>query len=108
MKRSEDPRLSTAPIEGLGLLVRYDPPEGRSLNGTFMGYGMPVALDMPDSRLKFRETESPANPLGVKGVADLPPVAVADAVMDVLSAAGEDMAGAAREGAVGSDRLPRG
>jgi carbon-monoxide dehydrogenase large subunit len=57
-----------------------------------MNYGMPVAADMPDFRLDFTETESPTNPLGVKGVGELPtvasPVAVANAVMDALAGAG--------------------
>ena len=66
--------------------------EGQPTNGTFMDYGMPVAADMPDFRLDFTETESPTNPLGVKGVGELPtvasPVAVANAVMDALAGAG--------------------
>ena len=67
-------------------------PEGQPLNGSFMDYGMPLAQDMPDFKLGFTETASPVNPLGVKGIGELPtvaaPVAVANAVMDALSAAG--------------------
>ena len=66
--------------------------DGQPLNSTFMDYGMPVASDMPDFKLEFMETESPRNPLGVKGIGELPtvaaPVAVANAVMDALSSAG--------------------
>ena len=67
-------------------------PDGQPLNSTFMDYGMPMAQDMPDFKLGFTETPSPVNPLGVKGIGELPtvaaPVAVANAVMDALSAAG--------------------
>lgn len=67
-------------------------PEGQPLNSTFMDYGMPLAQDMPDFRLDFMETESPTNPLGVKGIGELPtvaaPAAVANAVMDALAAVG--------------------
>ena len=67
-------------------------PEGQPLNGTFMDYAVPLAADVPDFRLDYRETLSPVNPLGVKGIGELPtvaaPVAVANAVMDALSAAG--------------------
>lgn len=66
--------------------------EGQPLNSTFMDYGMPMATDMPDFRLDFTETASPTNPLGVKGVGELPtvasPVAVANAVIDALAGAG--------------------
>ena len=67
-------------------------PEGQPLNSTFMDYGMPLAEDMPDFRLDYKETLSPVNPLGVKGIGEVPtvaaPVAVANAVMDALSAVG--------------------
>ena len=67
-------------------------PEGQPLNGTFMDYGVPLADDVPDFRLDYKETRSTVNPLGVKGIGELPtvaaPVAVANAVMDALSAAG--------------------
>ena len=67
-------------------------PEGQPLNGTFMDYGMPLAKDLPDFKLDFMETPSLTNPLGVKGIGELPtvaaPAAVANAVMDALSGAG--------------------
>ena len=70
---------------------RYSP-DGQPLNSTFMDYGMPVASDTPEFKLAFMETTSPTNPLGVKGVGELPtvaaPVAVANAVMDALSSVG--------------------
>ena len=95
-----NPRLFEAQIhgalaQGLGQALTevtgYNQ-EGQPLNGTFMDYGMPMAADMPDFRLDFTETESPTNPLGVKGIGELPtvasPVAVANAVMDALAEAG--------------------
>ncbi len=66
-------------------------PDGQPQNSTFMGYGMPIAPDIPDFKLEFRETQSPTNPLGVKGIGEVPtvaaPAAVANAVMDALSGA---------------------
>ena len=78
--------------QALSEVTGYDS-EGQPLNSTFMDYGMPMANDMPDYRLDFMKTESPINPLGVKGVGELPtaasPAAVANALMDALSGAGE-------------------
>ena len=82
-------------VQGLGQALtevsRYSP-DGQPLNSTFMDYGMPVASDTPEFKLAFMETASPTNPLGVKGVGELPtvaaPVAVANAVMDALSSVG--------------------
>jgi carbon-monoxide dehydrogenase large subunit len=72
-------------------VVDYSP-EGQPLNASFLDYGMPLAQDMPDLRLEFPATASPTNPLGVRGVGELPtvaaPAAVANAVMDALSSAG--------------------
>ncbi|MCH8351305.1 MAG: xanthine dehydrogenase family protein molybdopterin-binding subunit [Chloroflexi bacterium] len=81
--------------QGLGQarseVVAYDD-DGQPLNGTFMDYAIPKAMDMPDLELDFTETPSPTNPLGVKGIGELPtvaaPVAVANAVMDALSRVG--------------------
>jgi aerobic carbon-monoxide dehydrogenase large subunit len=64
-------------------------PEGQPLSGTFLDYAIPVADDMPAIHMDIRETPSPTNPLGVKGIGELPtvaaPVAVANAVMDALA-----------------------
>ena len=81
--------------QGLGQarseVVAYDD-DGQPLNGTFMDYAIPKAVDMPDLELDFTETPSPTNPLGVKGIGELPtvasPVAVANAVNDALSRLG--------------------
>jgi aerobic carbon-monoxide dehydrogenase large subunit len=67
-------------------------PEGQPLSGTFLDYTIPVADDIPVIDLDIRETPSPTNPLGVKGIGELPtvaaPVAVANAVLDALSSLG--------------------
>jgi carbon-monoxide dehydrogenase large subunit len=66
--------------------------EGQPLSGTFLDYAIPVAEEMPAILLDIRETPSPTNPLGVKGIGELPtvaaPVAVANAVLDALSGLG--------------------
>jgi carbon-monoxide dehydrogenase large subunit len=64
-------------------------PEGQPLTGSFLDYAIPSAADVPVIHLDIRETPSPTNPLGVKGIGELPtvaaPVAVANAVMDALA-----------------------
>ena len=63
-------------------------PEGQPLTGSFMDYAMPKAQDMPDLTLDTFETLSPLNPLGAKGIGELPtvaaPAAITNAVMDAL------------------------
>jgi carbon-monoxide dehydrogenase large subunit len=67
-------------------------PDGQPLNASFLDYGMPLAQDMPELWLGWTATASPTNPLGVRGVGELPtvaaPAAVVNAVMDALSGAG--------------------
>lgn len=66
--------------------------DGQPLTGSLMDYALPMAEEFPDLVLDTIETPSPLNPLGVKGIGELPtvaaPVAVANAVMDALAAAG--------------------
>ena len=77
--------------QALGEVMFYSA-EGQPLTGTFLDYAMPVADDMPPIYLAIRETPSPTNALGVKGIGELPtvatPVAVANAVMDALASFG--------------------
>ncbi|MBQ12030.1 MAG: carbon monoxide dehydrogenase [Planctomyces sp.] len=95
-----NPRLLEGQIhgaiaQGLGQarteVTAYDV-EGQPLNASFMDYGMPIAQTMPEIRLGLTETPSPTNPMGVKGIGELPtvaaPVAVANAVVDALSRSG--------------------
>ena len=67
-------------------------PEGQPLTGSLLDYALPKAEDLPGLTLDTTETLSPLNPLGAKGIGELPtlaaPVAVANAVMDALSRTG--------------------
>jgi len=67
-------------------------PEGQPLTGSFMDYAMPKAQDIPDLILDTLETLSPLNPLGAKGIGELPtvaaPAAITNAVMDALYSTG--------------------
>ena len=66
--------------------------EGQPLTGSLMDYALPLADEFPDLILDTFETPSPLNPLGAKGIGELPtvaaPVAVANAVMDALAETG--------------------
>ena len=67
-------------------------PEGQLLTGSLLDYAIPTAGKVPHLILETMETPSPTNPLGVKGIGELPtvaaPVAVANAVLDALSSLG--------------------
>jgi carbon-monoxide dehydrogenase large subunit len=67
-------------------------PEGQPLTGSLLDYALPRASGLPTVILETMETPSPTNPLGVKGIGELPtvaaPVAIANAVMDALSSVG--------------------
>jgi aerobic carbon-monoxide dehydrogenase large subunit len=64
-------------------------PDGQPLTGSLLDYAIPSAGEVPAIHLDIRQTPSPTNPLGVKGIGELPtvaaPVAVANAVMDALT-----------------------
>jgi carbon-monoxide dehydrogenase large subunit len=66
--------------------------EGQPITGSLMDYGLPLASEFPNMILDSIETPSPLNPLGAKGVGELPsvaaPVAVTNAVLDALASAG--------------------
>ncbi|MBI3329973.1 MAG: molybdopterin-dependent oxidoreductase, partial [Nitrospinae bacterium] len=67
-------------------------PEGQPLTGSLLDYAIPTAEELPYLILETMETPSPTNPLGVKGIGELPtvaaPAAVANAVLDALSSLG--------------------
>jgi carbon-monoxide dehydrogenase large subunit len=67
-------------------------PEGQPVTGSLLDYALPKASNTPAFTLDTLETPSPLNPLGVKGIGELPtlaaPVAIANAVMDALSHVG--------------------
>ena len=66
--------------------------DGQPLAGSFMTYGLPHTESTADFVLEHLQTPSPTNPLGIKGIGELPtvasPVAVANAVVDALSGYG--------------------
>ena len=63
--------------------------DGNILNGTFMDYLVPTAVEIPHLETGHTITPSPHHPLGAKGVAESPtvgaPPAIANAVVDALS-----------------------
>jgi carbon-monoxide dehydrogenase large subunit len=67
-------------------------PEGQPVTGSLLDYALPRASTTPAFTLDTVETLSPLNPLGAKGIGELPtlaaPVAIANAVMDALSHVG--------------------
>jgi carbon-monoxide dehydrogenase large subunit len=71
--------------------VLYDE-DGQLLNGTLADYLVPTAEEVPVIELDRRETPSPLNALGVRGVGEggaiVPPAAIANAVEDALSGRG--------------------
>ncbi|MEQ8602058.1 MAG: xanthine dehydrogenase family protein molybdopterin-binding subunit [Marivibrio sp.] len=68
--------------------VRYDE-DGQLLTGSLMDYALPRAADMPPIATGRRETPSPANSLGAKGVGEAgtigAPPAVVNAALDALA-----------------------
>ncbi len=75
---------------GQALLERvvYDP-SGQLVTGSLLDYAAPRARNMPALELYFRETPSPLNPLGAKGVGEAgavgAPGAVVNAIIDALA-----------------------
>lgn len=63
--------------------------DGQLVTGTFMDYLLPGSMEVPPIRLRHRETPSPRNALGLKGMGEggaiPPPAALANAVEDALS-----------------------
>ena len=63
--------------------------DGQILTGSFMDYAMPSAHQLPEFTVDGRETPSPLNPLGAKGIGESPtiaaPPAIANAVVDALA-----------------------
>ena len=77
--------------EGIGIalmeVITFDG-EGNCLNGSFMDYLIPTALEVPDFELGETVTPCPHHPLGAKGVGESPnvgsPPAIVNAVIDAL------------------------
>jgi aerobic carbon-monoxide dehydrogenase large subunit len=62
--------------------------DAQLLTGSLADYLMPTAADVPDIEVLHRESPSPLNPLGVKGLGEggaiAPPAVLANAVCDAL------------------------
>ena len=69
--------------------------EGQLLNASFMDYLLPTASDVPNVETRHRETLSPLNPMGTKGVGEagaIPTGALfAQAVEDALAGTGVEI-----------------
>ncbi len=68
--------------------IRFDP-QGNILNGTFMDYLLPTAVETPHWETDKTVTPSPHHPIGAKGVGESPnvgsPPAFVNAFVDALS-----------------------
>jgi len=66
--------------------------QGNILNGTFMDYLVPTAVESPSWETGHTITPSPHHPIGAKGVGESPtvgaPPAIANAIVDALSVYG--------------------
>jgi aerobic carbon-monoxide dehydrogenase large subunit len=77
--------------DGVGMalmeVIQFDD-QGNCLNGSFMDYLIPTALECPDWELGATVTPSPHHPLGAKGVGESAtvgsPPAIMNAVIDAL------------------------
>ena len=73
----------------------YDDTSGQLLSGSFLGYNMPRAADVPSFRVGTKVTACTHNPLGVKGVGEVgaigSPPAVINAVCDAIGVRHLDM-----------------
>ena len=90
-----DGQAHGAIAQGIGQALTEDmiySPDGQPISGTLLDYVVPSAEGMPSLTMDSYETPSPLNPIGVKGIGELPtvaaPVAVTNAVMDALSHVG--------------------
>jgi aerobic carbon-monoxide dehydrogenase large subunit len=57
---------------------------GQPYTSTFAEYLLPIATDVPNIEIHFRESPSPYNPLGVKGVGEGGTVPVAPAIISAV------------------------
>ena len=92
-----NPKLAEAQVHGgmsMGLgyalseRMQYDE-KGRLLNGNLLDYKIPTALDHPELKALFVETDDPSGPFGNKSLGEPPAIPVAPAVRNaVLHATG--------------------
>jgi carbon-monoxide dehydrogenase large subunit len=80
---------------GLFEWMGYDA-DGQPVTTNFADYLLPTATELPNFETLYKETPSPNNPLGVKGVGEIgvipAPAAVVSAVEDALSPFGVEIA----------------
>lgn len=80
--------LTMAAGEALVERVVFDPPSGQLLTGSLLDYALIRARDVPPIAISFEGPPSTRNPLGVKGLGELPssggPAAIAAALADAL------------------------
>ncbi|ATW23553.1 xanthine dehydrogenase subunit XdhA [Candidatus Formimonas warabiya] len=58
--------------------------EGKLLNGNFLDYKLPTAMDIPPLQVRFVETYDPSSPYGNKSLGEPPVIPVAAAVRNAL------------------------
>jgi len=63
----------------------YDAESGQLVTGSYMDYCMPRADDLPSFTLGFTKTESPSNPLGMKGCGEAGAIASPPAVINAIT-----------------------
>jgi carbon-monoxide dehydrogenase large subunit len=88
-------QIDGAIVQGLGQalseVVQYDA-IGQLMTANLMSYGLPVAADVPPFVTDNLATPSPTNPLGMKGIGELPtvpaPAVIANALDDALAPIG--------------------
>jgi carbon-monoxide dehydrogenase large subunit len=92
-----DPKLAEGQVHGAVAMgsgealferIVFDPETGQLLSGSFLDYAVPRARDVPAVTVRFEGRPSTRNPLGVKGLGELPsngvPAAIANALADAL------------------------
>jgi CO/xanthine dehydrogenase Mo-binding subunit len=75
---------------GYALSEEYRYHQGRLLNGNFMDFRMPTALDHPEYQIALIEEQVDGGPFGAKGVGEPPTIptaaAIANAIFDAVGA----------------------
>lgn len=74
--------------QGIGQAVKeqalYEAGSGQLITGSFMDYGMPLAVDLPSLRSDTRSVPTAVNPLGAKGVGEAGTVGALAATMNAV------------------------
>ena len=88
-----NPQLAEAQVHGgmsMGLgyalseEMKFDPKTGRLLNGNLLDYKLPTAMDHPELKALFVETDDPSGPFGNKALGEPPAIPVAPAVRNAV------------------------